>query len=97
MRRLWLLLALPALLLAVSAAGDAGPLGLATVLATSVAVALVGSAAALCSARRFAPARLLRARQRQRARRALVLRLFDPDAEGRTRPRAPSLGSADTA
>ncbi len=90
--RLLLALFLPALFVALPAAG-ASPLGLATALTTGLAAALV-VVAVVVPVRLEAPVLGQAISLRGRAKLAVFLRLRDPDAPGRTRPRAPGLGSA---
>lgn len=90
--RLLLALFLPALFVALPTVGGAGPLGLATALTTGLAAALV--IAVVVPVRLEAPVRVRAISLRGRAKLSVFLRLRDPDAPGRTRPRAPGLGSA---
>ena len=91
--RLVLALFLPALFIALPAVGGASPLGLATALTAGLAAALV--VAAVRPVRlETAPTRVRAISLRERAKLTVFLRLRDPDARGRTRPRAPGLGSA---
>jgi len=78
----------------------AGPLGVATELAAApaglVAIAVTAAAVlllALAGAVHAVPVRgsLIVSAVRQRAERTVFLPLCDPDAEGRPRPRAPSV------
>jgi hypothetical protein len=78
----------------------AGPLGVATELAAApaglVAIAVTAAAVlllALVGAVHAVPVRgsLIASAVRQRAERTVFLPLCDPDAEGRPRPRAPSV------
>lgn len=89
--RLLLALFLPALFIALPAAG-ASPLGLATALTTGLAAVLV--VAVVVPVRPAAPVLSQAVSLRGRAKRTVFLRLRDPDAPGRIRPRAPGLGSA---
>jgi hypothetical protein len=92
--KLVLALFLPALLLALPALDSQGPLGLATALTAGIAAAFA-VAVVLCG--RLEPAVPMHVRAlslRERARLANFIRLRDPDAPGRTRPRAPGFGSA---
>jgi hypothetical protein len=89
--RLLLALFLPALFIALPAAG-ASPLGLATALTTGLAAALV--VAVVLPVRLEQPVLGRAISLRGRAKLAVFLRLRDPDAPGRTRPRAPGLGIA---
>jgi uncharacterized membrane protein len=92
--KLVLALFLPALFLALPTLGNHGALGLATALTAGIAAAF---AAAVVLRGRLEPAIPMHVRAislRERARLANFIRLRDPDAPGRTRPRAPSFGSA---
>lgn len=91
--RLLLALFLPALFIALPATGGVSPLGLATALTAGLAAALV-VAAVLPVRLETAPTRVRAISLRERAKLTVFLRLRDPDAPGRTRPRAPGLGSA---
>jgi hypothetical protein len=71
-----------------------GPLALATALTAGIAIVLVACAVHAQLDPTAAPARTRTIALRQRARRAEFLRLRDPDAPGRTRPRAPSASPA---
>jgi len=92
--RLKLLLALflPALFIALPAVGGANPLGLATALTASLAVAILAVAVHIRLEPSAAAMRVRTISLRERAQ--LFLPLRDPDQPGRTRPRAPSPGSA---
>lgn len=92
--RLVLALFLPALFIALPAVGGASPLGLATALTAGLAAALVVGAVVLPVRLETAPTRVRAISLRERAKLTVFLRLRDPDAPGRTRPRAPGLGSA---
>jgi hypothetical protein len=89
--RLVLALFLPALYIALPAAYGLG--GVATALTAGIAAALV---VAVVPHLRLetAPVRVRTLSLRERAKLTVFLRLRDPDAPGRTRPRAPGLGSA---
>src|SRR5262245_39342985 len=92
--KLVLALFLPALFLALPAVGIQGPLALATALTAGIAAAF---AVAVVLYGRLEPAIPMHVRAislRERARLANFIRLRDPDAPGRTRPRAPGFGSA---
>ncbi|TQJ03684.1 DUF6412 domain-containing protein [Amycolatopsis cihanbeyliensis] len=89
-----LALFLPVLFLALPAAGDAGSFALAAALAAALASALVVRAGRLRPEPTTTPVQQRAVSIRERARSAGFLRLRDPDAPGRTRPRAPSAGSA---
>jgi hypothetical protein len=90
--KLVLALFLPALFMMLPAAGGVNPLGLATALTASLAVALFTVALHVRLEPTAAAAAVRTVSLRERAQ--LFLRLRDPDARGRTRPRAPSPGSA---
>ena len=90
--RLVLALFLPALFIALPAVGGASPLGLATALTAGLAAALV--VAVVLPVRLETPVRVRAISLRERAKLTVFLRLRDPDAPGRTRPRAPGFGSA---
>jgi hypothetical protein len=92
--RLLLALFLPALFIALPAIGGASPLGLATALTAGLAAALVVGVVVLPVRLETAPTRVRTISLRERAKLTVFLRLRDPDAPGRTRPRAPGLGSA---
>jgi hypothetical protein len=89
--RLVLALFLPALFIALPAAHGLG--GLATALSAGLAAALV-VAVVLHVPLETTPVRVRALSIRERAKLTVFLRLRDPDAPGRTRPRAPGLGSA---
>jgi uncharacterized protein DUF6412 len=93
--RLLLALFLPALFIALPAVSGLG--GAATVVTTaltaSFAAALV-MAVVLHVRLETTPATVRTLSLRERAKLTVFLRLRDPDAPGRTRPRAPGLGSA---
>jgi hypothetical protein len=92
--KLVLALFLPALFLALPAVDGHGALGFATALTAGIAAALV---VAVVLQGRLEPAVPMHVRAislRERARLANFIRLRDPDARGRTRPRAPSPDSA---
>ncbi|WP_216211787.1 DUF6412 domain-containing protein [Amycolatopsis aidingensis] len=89
-----LALLLPALFLALPTAGNAGSFALATALTAALASALVVCAGRVQPEPTTAPVQQRALSLRERARSAVYLRLRDPDAPGRTRPRAPSAGSA---
>jgi Family of unknown function (DUF6412) len=91
--RLALALFLPALFVALPAAGGNGALGLATAFTAGLAVLFV--AVALQVRLPATAATQVRAISlRERARLATFLRLRDPDAAGRVRSRAPSAAHA---
>lgn len=93
----WVKLALalvPALLVALPAVGEHGALGFAAGLATGIAAAFVVTVLHLGRLQASIPLHVRTVGLRERARLANVVRLRDPDAPGRTRPRAPSSGSA---
>jgi hypothetical protein len=71
-----------------------GPMALATALTAGVALLL--AVCVLPAPTTGAPARTRAIALRERARRSVFLRLRDPDAAGRARPRAPS-GAAPAA
>lgn len=89
--RLVLALFLPALFIALPAAGGLG--GVATALTAGLATALV-VAVVLHVRLETTPAAVRTLSLRERAKLTVFLPLRDPDAPGRTRPRAPGLGSA---
>lgn len=89
--RLLLALFLPALFIALPAAGGLG--GLATALTAGLAAALV-VVVVLHVRLATTPAQVRTLSLRERAKLTVFLRLRDPDAPGRTRPRAPGFGSA---
>ena len=91
--RLLLALFLPALFVALPTANGFG--GLATVLTAGFAAALV--VAVVLQVRlgvEATPTAIRTLSLRERAKLTVFLRLRDPDARGRTRPRAPGFGSA---
>jgi hypothetical protein len=90
--RLLLALFLPALFIALPAVGGVNPLGVATALTASLAVAMFVVAVHIRLEPTAVAAQVRTVSLRERAQ--LFLRLRDPDAPGRTRPRAPSPGSA---
>lgn len=87
-------LVLPALLLVLPGVGDTGPLGLATALTAGLVTALGVCAIGLRTESATAPVAVRAIALRTRALLTTGVRLRDPDAPGRTRPRAPSSGSA---
>jgi hypothetical protein len=93
--RLQLLLAMlfPAAFAALPIAGATGPLALATALTAGVALVLLVCAVHVHLDPTAAPARVRTIALRERARQSAFLRLRDPDASGRARPRAPSARS----
>lgn len=90
--RLLLALFLPALFIALPAVGGVNPLGVATALTASLAVAIL--AVAICVRLEPTAAAMQVRALSLRERAQLFVSLRDPDARGRTRPRAPSPGSA---
>jgi hypothetical protein len=91
--RLLLALFLPALYIALPTASGSG--GIATVLTAGFAAALV--VAVVLQVRlgvEASPTAVRTLSLRERAKLTVFLRLRDPDARGRTRPRAPGFGSA---
>lgn len=90
--RLLLALFLPALFIALPAVGGVNPLGVATALTASLAVAMFVVAVHIRLEPAAVAAQVRTVSLRERAQ--LFLRLRDPDQPGRTRPRAPSPGSA---
>lgn len=92
--RLVLALFLSALFVALPVAGGSSPLGLATALTAGLAVALVTCTVHIRLEPEATPAHVRTVSLRECARHAAFLRLRNPDAPGRTRPRAPSFGSA---
>lgn len=92
--RLVLALFLPALFIALPTVGGSSPLGVAGALTASLAAALVAVALHIRLEPTAATAKVRTVSLREIARSAAFLRLTDPDARGRTRPRAPSPGSA---
>ncbi len=84
---------LPALVAALAGADSPGPLGALTA-GLAVAAGLTLLAVVLVRlAPAAAPAQVRTVRLREHSRQAAFLRLRDPDAPGRTRPRAPSARS----
>lgn len=93
--KLVLALFLPALFLALPGVGGGhGPLGLATALTAGIAAAFVVAVVLQGRSEAAVPMHVRAVSLRERARLANFIRLRDPDARGRTRPRAPSRGSA---
>lgn len=92
--KLVLALFLPALFLALPGVGGHGPLGLATALTAGIAAAFVVAVVLHARPETAVPMHVRAVSLRERARLANFIRLRDPDAPGRTRPRAPSPGSA---
>lgn len=90
--KLVLALFLPALFAALPVLGEHGPLGLATALTAGIAAAFVVAVVVLPRLETAGPGHVRTVSLRERAQ--LRVRLRDPDAPGRTRPRAPSPGSA---
>lgn len=90
--RLVLALFLPALFIALPAVGGSSPLGLAAALTAGLAAVLV--IAVVLPVRLEKPVQVRTLSLRERAKLTVFLRLRDPDAPGRTRPRAPGFGSA---
>lgn len=88
--KLVLALFLPALFIALPIIGGHGPLGLATALTAGIAAAFVVAVVLNTPVEVAKPVHVRAIRERARIR----VRLLDPDAPGRTRPRAPSPGSA---
>lgn len=80
----------PALFIALPTAGDVSPIGMATALTAGLAVALVVATVVLTVDVGATPVQAQVITLREHARLAAFLRLRDPDAQGRTRPRAPS-------
>jgi len=81
---------LPALFVVLPTAGDLNPVAVATALTAGITVALVVVAVTLTVDVGATPAQARVTTLRECARLAAFLRLRDPDARGRTRPRAPS-------
>jgi Family of unknown function (DUF6412) len=81
---------LPALFALLPAAGSAGPVGALT---AGLAVAVLAAVVLVYLAPAAAPAHVRTLRLRERSWQAAFLRLRDPDARGRTRPRAPTARS----
>lgn len=92
--RLVLALFLPALYFALPVVAGSSPIGIAGALTASLTAALVAVALHVRLAPGTAPATVRTVSLCEIARSAAFLRLRDPDARGRTRPRAPSPGSA---
>ncbi|TDV50886.1 DUF6412 domain-containing protein [Actinophytocola oryzae] len=90
--KLVLALFLPALFLALP--GGHGPLALVTAVTAGIAAAFVIAVVLYGRVEAAVPMHVRAISLRERARLANFIRLRDPDARGRTRPRAPSLGSA---
>jgi hypothetical protein len=85
---------LPALFVVLPGAGSLGPLGALTA-ALAVAAGLTVAAVVLVQlVPAAAPAQAGTVRLRERSWQAAFLRLRDPDAPGRTRPRAPTARSS---
>jgi uncharacterized protein DUF6412 len=81
----------PALFVALPTAGDLNPVAVATALTAGITVAaLVVATVALTVDVGATPVQAHLVTLRECARLAAFLRLRDPDAPGRTRPRAPS-------
>lgn len=81
----------PALLAALPTGGSLSPLGALT---SAVAVAFVVAVVLVCLPPPAAPVRIRAVRLREYAWQAAFLRLRDPDAQGRPRPRAPTARGA---
>jgi hypothetical protein len=92
--KLVLALLLPALFLALPAVDGHGALGFATALTAGIAAALVVAVVLQGRLEAAVPMHVRAVSLRERARLANFIRLRDPDARGRTRPRAPSPDSA---
>lgn len=90
--KLVLALFLPALFMALPVLGGHGPLGLATALTAGIAAAFAVALVVHVRLETAAPPHVRTVSLRERAQ--LRVRLRDPDAPGRTRPRAPSPDSA---
>lgn len=88
--KLVLALFLPALFVALPLLGGHGPLGLATALTAGIAAAFVVAVVLQGPVEAPVPVHVRAIRELAQIR----VRLRDPDAPGRTRPRAPSPGSA---
>lgn len=88
--KLLLALLLPALFVALPVVGG-NPVGLTTALTAALAIAIVAIAVHVRVEPTAAATRVRAISLRERAQ--LFLRLCDPDAPGRTRPRAPSSDS----
>lgn len=96
MIRLQLLLAVlvPAAFPLLPAAGVTEPLAVAVAVTATLAILLVAASVHLAPGLAAAPARVRAIALRERARRAVFLRLRDPDAAGHVRARAPSVALA---
>jgi hypothetical protein len=81
---------LPALFALLPAAGSVSPLGALT---AGLAVAVVAAVVFVHLVPAATPAQVRTVRLRERSWQAAFLRLRDPDAPGRTRPRAPGFRS----
>jgi uncharacterized protein DUF6412 len=92
--KLVLALLLPALFLALPTVDGHGALGLATALTAGIAAAFVVAVVLHGRLEAAVPIGVRAISLRERARLANFIRLRDPDARGRTRPRAPSPDSA---
>jgi hypothetical protein len=92
--KLVLALFLPALFLALPALDGQGALGLATALTAGIAAAFVVAVVLQGRLEAAVPMHVRAISLRERARLANFVRLRDPDARGRTRPRAPSRDGA---
>jgi hypothetical protein len=90
--KLVLALFLPALFLALPTIGGPSPLGVATALTAGIAAAFVVAVVLTGRLEAAVPIHVRTISLRERAQ--LHVRLRDPDAPGRTRPRAPTPGSA---
>lgn len=88
--KLVLALFLPALFVALPVLGGHGPLGLATALTAGIAAAFVVAVVLQAPVEAAVPVHVRVIRELAQIR----VRLRDPDAPGRIRPRAPSPGSA---
>jgi Family of unknown function (DUF6412) len=86
---------LPALFALLPAAGPVGPLGALTAGLAVAGLAAVAVVVLVQLVPEAAPAQVRTVGLRERSRQAAFLRLRDPDAPGRPRPRAP--GSRSTA
>jgi hypothetical protein len=85
---------LPALFALLPAAGSAGPLGaLTAALAVATAMTAVAVVVLVQLVPAAAPAQVRAVRLREHSWQAAFVRLRDPDAPGRTRPRAPGARS----
>ncbi|WP_344880221.1 DUF6412 domain-containing protein [Allokutzneria multivorans] len=92
--QLLLALFLPALFVLLPAAGGNGSLGLATALTAGIAAAFAVAIVVCGRLETAVPMRVRAISLRERARLADFIRLRDPDAPGRPKPRAPSFGTA---